>query len=343
MQKIGNNRNNVLSDADFNRLADGCTKMPGRKVLVIGDVMVDEYIWGEVRRISPEAPVPVVWVKDETTQLGGAANVVNNLVSLGAQVSCAGVVGCDELGSRVIASINRMNVSAKGIIESDEYQTIRKTRIIAHNQQVVRVDRETIRPIPKSIGTRLLDFCVNEIESVDAVIISDYAKGVVTREIAGEVIACCRQQGKICAVDPKVQSVSYFKNCTVITPNHLEAARMSGIEVDEENATERAGYALIEQLNSEAILITCGELGMALFQAGKPMETIDTVAQSVYDVTGAGDTVISTLSLALAAGMPMKEAAILANFAAGVVVGKVGTATVTIQEIMKVMKTFTSN
>ncbi len=328
--------------AQYQKMSGYCGKIERKKILVVGDLMVDEYIWGNVRRISPEAPVPVVWVKNETTRLGGAGNVVNNLRSLDAEVVVAGVVGEDELGRRLIRYLAEEKDDTSGIIQSPEHQTIRKTRIVAHNQQVVRVDRETIRPISASLESRLIDFCRRMIKSVDAVIISDYDKGVVTRDVAGEVIRQSRKSNVLCTVDPKVGNIDNYRNCSVITPNHHEALQIAGITGTDENAIAEAGAAILKRVRPDALLITCGELGMALFE--KPdsmtMEMIETVAQGVYDVTGAGDTAISALTLAMAAGIPLRESAIFANFAAGVVVGKFGTATTTLSEIDKAMKRF---
>ncbi len=319
-----------------------CDTLQGNRILVIGDVMVDEYIWGKVNRISPEAPVPVVHVKSETMQLGGAANVVNNLRSLDAEVILVGVVGTDDLGRRVITALDKLGINSDGIIQSENHLTIRKTRIVAHNQQIVRVDRETISPIDSSVEARLIEFCIQKMEDVDGVVISDYAKGAITKNLARAVIDQAEVTGKICAVDPKIRNIDYYKGCTIITPNHLEASQITGVPVDDEWAIQKAGEKLLENLETDSVLVTCGEQGMALFETGRKMEMIDTVARSVYDVTGAGDTVISALTLALSAGMTPREAAVLANFAAGVVVGKVGTATATLPEIRKAMKVFIS-
>lgn len=330
----------IITLAQHQNMIRLCDLLPNHRILVIGDVMVDEYIWGDVRRISPEAPVPVVRVRNETIQLGGAANVVNNLCALDAQVCVAGVVGDDALGHEVIRRLVMMNADPEGIIVSPDHQTIRKTRIIAQHQQVVRVDRETTRAISSDVEQKLLKYCLSKLASVDGVVISDYAKGALTPLLTQSVIETARRAGKICAVDPKVLAFDKYAQATVITPNHFEAAQMSGIAIDEDGAIERAGWKLLEDLKTDSVLITCGEFGMAIFEKDKPMELIDTVAQSVYDVTGAGDTVISACSLALSAGTSIREAAILANFAAGVVVGKVGTATATIEEIKKAMRMY---
>ncbi len=334
--------NQINKIARYQNMIHFCDQLPGHRILVLGDIMVDEYIWGEVQRISPEAPVPVVHVRNETTQLGGAANVVNNLRSLEADVELAGVVGSDDLGRRVIAALNRLGINSDGIVQSSDHQTIRKTRIIAHNQQVVRVDRETVSPISRRIEDQIISYCLECMKRVDGVVISDYAKGAITPAVAQAVIQRANESGKICSVDPKVKNVNNYAHCSVITPNHHEAAQISGITIDEPDAVMRAGQTILDRLGTKSVLITCGERGMALFEPGKEMETIDTVAQSVYDVTGAGDTVISALTLALTAGLTYKDSALLANFAAGVVVGKVGTATTTIAELKKAMRVYST-
>ena len=330
----------IKTIAQYQNMLRYCDMLQGLRILVIGDIMVDEYIWGAVQRISPEAPVPVVLVKNESMLLGGAANVVNNLCSLDAQVELIGVVGEDALGRRVIQALKDKQVNTEGIFTSDDFTTIRKTRIIAHNQQVVRVDREKVTPISGELEKRCVEHCMDILSLVDAVVISDYGKGLVTPNLARIVIDRCKALGKICAVDPKVPNAKNYRNCSIITPNHHEALQIAGITMVDDSAIERAGRILLEELHVNYVLITCGEQGMAIFEKGQAMEKIDTVAQSVYDVTGAGDTAISALTLAMGAGIPLKEAAILANFAAGVVVGKVGTATATITEIKKAMKLF---
>lgn len=324
----------------INRIIDSSKNLYGRRILVLGDIMVDEYIWGEVKRISPEAPVPVVHVKEETMQLGGAANVVHNLKSLETEVELVGVVGADELGQRVLSALNRLEIDSRGVKQITERETIRKTRIIAHNQQVVRVDRESIKPIGEHTENRLIRHCLKRLDRVDAVIVSDYAKGTLTEKLVQTLTHRCREQGKICAIDPKVKNSAFYTNCTVITPNHHEASQMTGIDFDGEWKTDvtRTGHRLLQQLCADAVLVTCGERGMAIFEPDDTVNFIDTVARSVYDVTGAGDTVISALTLALTSKFSCQDAAVFSNFAAGVVVGKVGTATATVPEIIRAMK-----
>jgi rfaE bifunctional protein kinase chain/domain len=339
---VGKIDHHIKTIGQYQNMNRYCDELQGRTILVVGDIMVDEYIWGEVRRISPEAPVPVVWAKKDTTRLGGAANVVHNLISLGVNVALAGVVGDDDLGRAVLKRLEEMDVQSEGVVVSKDHQTIRKTRIVAHNQQMLRVDRETIQPLSGEIESAIIEVCAQQLKAVDAVLISDYDKGVVTPAIATEIIRLAREAGKISAVDPKESNIQNYKYCTILTPNHFEATRIAGINIDDVDSIQRAGWELMNRLQSQALLITCGEQGMALFEKDQPMQMIDTVAQGVYDVTGAGDTAISVLTLGLAGGMPLEDAAILANYAAGVAVGKFGTATVTIPEIKKAMKSFVS-
>jgi rfaE bifunctional protein kinase chain/domain len=326
----------------FQIILDSCSKMSGHKILVLGDIMVDEYIWGDVRRISPEAPVPVVHVNNETMQLGGAANVAQNLRSLGADVELAGVLGSDDLARRVLKALDKLDIHHTGIRHLKKRETIRKTRIIAHSQQVVRVDRETVLPLVSTEEKTLADYCLDRLSEFDALVISDYAKGTLTQTMVQNLIQRCREIGIICAIDPKVKNRDFYHGCSVITPNHHEASLMSGVPLDTkwEDSLENAGNQLLNQLAADAVLVTCGEKGMAIFELNQPMQHIDTVAQSVFDVTGAGDTVISAMTLGLTCGLSYTDSAILANFAAGVVVGKVGTASVTQQEIEKAMRMY---
>jgi D-glycero-beta-D-manno-heptose-7-phosphate kinase len=304
------------------------------KILVVGDIMVDEYIWGGVERISPEAPVPVVTVDYETTILGGAANVVNNLYTLGARAHICGVTGDDEIARVVTKLLLRQNIETDGVIVDFNRRTTLKTRVIAQNQQVVRVDREDTKPISRDIVEKLVEFLHYKIPQVDGVIISDYGKGVVTGELIQEVVRLSREHSKICTVDPKVSHFDLYAGITVITPNHVEAGMALGnrqLRTIEE--VHQAALDLRDRVGCEAVLITFGAKGMCLLDRQGDFLHIDTVAKKVFDVTGAGDTVISTLTLALAAGASMRLAAYLANAAAGVVVREFGTATVSQEQL----------
>ena len=308
-------------------LAPYIPRLKDARVLVLGDLMVDEYIWGNVSRISPEAPVPVVNVTSESLRLGGAGNVVNNINSLGGKVWLCGVVGNDAMGRKVVHDLRKMGVDTRGVVVEPERVTTVKTRIIAQHQQVVRYDREVVLPIQPESIRQILAFLDENLNRLDAVLISDYAKGVVCEALVKEVRSSALKGGKILAVDPKVKNVPLFQGVTIITPNHYEAGEAAGIWIRSEEDLLKAGRTLLENLRAESILITRGEKGMTLFERQGDVTHIPTVAKEVFDVTGAGDTVISVLTMALAIGVPAREAAFLSNYAAGIVVGEVGTAT----------------
>ena len=302
-------------------------------VLVIGDLVMDHFVWGKVRRISPEAPVPVVEVSSESFMLGGAANVVNNIHSLGGKVLVCGVVGRDEMGKKLIHELRLKGISSDGVIVEDGRPTSVKTRVIAHSQQVVRFDREKKDKVHMDTVKTIMDYVSEKINSFDSIIISDYAKGVISEELVEEVIALAKKKDKPIAVDPKVGHFDFYKYATIVTPNNDEASKASGIEIENEASLLRAGEVLLNKLGSDAVLITRGEHGMSLFENNGEITHIPTVAKEVYDVSGAGDTVIGTVALSMASGASLKEAAVISNFAAGIVVGKIGTATVTPKEL----------
>jgi len=302
-------------------------------VLVIGDLVMDHFVWGKVRRISPEAPVPVVEVSSESFMLGGAANVVNNIHSLGGKVLVCGVVGRDEMGKKLIHELRLKGISSDGVIVEDGRPTSVKTRVIAHSQQVVRFDREKKEKVHLDTVKTIMDYVSEKINSFDSIIISDYAKGVISEELVEEVIALAKKKDKPIAVDPKVGHFDFYKYATIVTPNNDEASKASGIEIENEASLLRAGEVLLNKLGSDAVLITKGEHGMSLFENNGEITHIPTVAKEVYDVSGAGDTVIGTVALSMASGASLKEAAVISNFAAGIVVGKIGTATVTPKEL----------
>ncbi|MEK7842279.1 MAG: D-glycero-beta-D-manno-heptose-7-phosphate kinase [Deltaproteobacteria bacterium] len=307
-------------------------------VLVIGDLVMDHFIWGKVRRISPEAPVPVVEVNSESLMLGGAANVVNNIHSLGGRVLVCGVIGKDDAGKKLVYELKQKGIPPEGVIVEGDRPTSVKTRIIAHSQQVVRFDREKREKIHLDAMKSIIDYTKKKIGSVGVVVISDYAKGVISEELVEEVINIARKNNKPVAVDPKVSHFDFYKNVSIITPNNDEASQASGIDIEDNTSLLRAGEVLLNKLGSEAILITRGEHGMSLFENNGGITHIPTVAKEVYDVSGAGDTVIGSVALSIASGASFKEAAVISNFAAGIVVGKVGTATVTPKELKKAVK-----
>ncbi len=307
--------------------------MRGCHIAVIGDLMLDEWYWGNVRRISPEAPVPVVEVRDHTYTLGGAGNVANNLAALGAKVSVFGVVGEDDSGNRVLELFHKLGVDVRGVARAKKRPTTQKTRIVAHNQQVVRADRESTAPVEAAV----LKFICNSLGALDGslhgVVISDYGKGL----IGAPLIAAVRRfkHKTVLTADPKPQNIAAFKGVDLIAPNASEAESASGVTVKTDADLARAASVLMQRTHAKYVLITRGELGMTLFsKTGRPL-SVPAVARQVYDVSGAGDTVMSTLTLALAAGAPIERAVRLANIAAGVVVEKLGTATATPTEILK--------
>ncbi len=310
-------------------------KFSGRKILVLGDIMLDEYVWGKVSRISPEAPIPVVHVQKESVMPGGAANVANNICALGGQVVLAGVIGNDGMADRMISLLKKEGVNTNLLLRDSSRPTITKTRVIAHSQQVVRIDREDSMEVSAKLAADLLSRLAARIKRVEAVIISDYNKGLLTAALVQGVIALARRYGKIILVDPKPGNIHKFKGVTLISPNQSEAEQAAGISVLNRASLDKAGRNILQDLGCEAVLITRGEEGMSLFEQGGSISHIPTVAQEVYDVSGAGDTVISTLTLALAAGGNFREAAVAANCAAGITVGEVGVATTNQAELKR--------
>lgn len=305
------------------------------KILVIGDLILDEFIWGKVSRISPEAPVPIVWVNSESFMPGGAANVANNIHALSAQAYICGAIGSDERGRILTDELRRKNIDVEGIVIDNERPTTLKTRVIAHHQQVVRIDREKIDEIDDNIVSQILTFVKEKISLVDAVLIEDYGKGLIVPRLIQEVISLAQKHQKIIAIDPKENHFSFYQNVTLITPNHQEVAKATGKEMKSEEDLEAAGQTLLASQNCQAVLITLGEDGMRLFEKRGKSVHIPTVAQEVFDVSGAGDTVVSAACLALASGASMLEAAHISNYAAGIVVGKVGVTVATEEELLE--------
>jgi D-beta-D-heptose 7-phosphate kinase/D-beta-D-heptose 1-phosphate adenosyltransferase len=309
--------------------------MRGRKIVVLGDVMLDEFVWGEVTRISPEAPVPVVDIRRESAHLGGAANVLANLVALGALASVVGVVGNDAAGERLRASLKEVSPSQPDdhLVVDEGRPSTTKTRIIAHNQLVVRADREERRPVNGKIQTSILDSLTQALQRADAFVVSDYDKGVVTPHILSEILPAAYARVPV-LIDPKIRNFSYYRPASLITPNHHEALRMTNLEADSDEGLHQAAQMIRGKLGCDAVLITRGDRGIMLLEGESDPVFVETAAREVYDVTGAGDTVIATLAAALSAGATMLEAANLANHAAGIVVGKVGTATASADELL---------
>ncbi|OGV95716.1 hypothetical protein A2W24_01185 [Microgenomates group bacterium RBG_16_45_19] len=310
-------------------------KFKKTSLLVVGDIMIDEFIWGTVSRISPEAPVPVVAVTREDLLLGGAANVVHNVHSLGGQVLLVGVIGNDRMGERIKELLAYEKIDGDGLITESLRPTTVKTRVIAHNQQVVRYDREYKEPISLQSQEKICRYVDSHWNAVDGIIISDYGKGLLHPTLMNLIMEKQKKDGKVVAVDPKMNNFTLYRGVTIITPNRLEAEAAAGMQITDEKSLMKVGNALLDRFASEAVLITRGEEGMVLFERSGTVVNVPTVAKEIYDVTGAGDTVISALTLSLASGSSYSEAAVVANYAAGIVVGKIGTATVTPEELQK--------
>ena len=312
-------------------------KLAGRRVLVVGDVMADHYIWGRVERISPEAPIPVVQVSREDVKLGGAANVACNIAALGGRAVLAGVVGADAMAGTLKGILTGKSIDASGLIADPGRPTIEKTRVIAHSQQVVRVDRESPDPLDGAVQEALLKSCLRQVEECDAVLFSDYAKGTLGTALAAALTRRARELGKVVAADPKPANMDWFSGVGIVTPNLAEASSASGIRIKDDASAQEAARILLQRLGSDAVLVTRGEQGMTLLRSKGGVTHIPTRAREVFDVTGAGDTVIATLTLALAAGMPVDEACFLANAAAGIVVAEVGVAVVSPAQLQKAL------
>ncbi len=309
-----------------------------KKVLVIGDLMLDKFIWGNVDRISPEAPVPVVLVKKVSYAPGGAANAASNITSLGGKASVAGVIGDGQYGRILASELEKRGIATENIIVDPSRPTIRKTRVMAQNQQLLRIDSEIKDKVSEAITNSLLRAIRKVIDDSDCIVVSDYAKGLITEESMRAIILLASEKKKKVIVDPKQKNGVIYRGAYVMTPNHKEACAMLDFENNNHDTDiGKIGKMLSEKLSTNVVL-TRGEKGMSIFEKGKEMENIPTKVRSVYDVAGAGDTVIAALALSVAAGATIKEAAIIANYAAGVAVGKVGTSTVSPEELVKAIK-----
>jgi D-glycero-beta-D-manno-heptose-7-phosphate kinase len=320
----------LLKTVDYKKIIK---RFKDRNILVIGDIILDHYIWGKVSRISPEAPVPVVEVNRESFLLGGAANVAHNIVSLGGKASVIGINGRDIAGEALMKILMQRGVNCDGIFTENRPTTV-KTRVIAHNQQVVRFDREDRKYVDGKILKGIISFINSVLSGYDGVVVSDYQKGMVSPELIKGILKKANREKIFVAVDPKVGHFDYYKGVSMVTPNIMEASNGAGIEIRDDKTLLQAGKILMKKLSCKAVLITRGEEGMSLFEKQK-ITHIPTVARKVYDVTGAGDTVISAFSLAYSSGADMKEAAVIANHAAGIVVGEVGTAVATPEQLLQ--------
>ena len=317
------------------RAAEILKALAGQNVVVLGDVMLDEFVWGDVTRISPEGPVPVVDVKRESAHLGGAANVLANLVALGARGSVIGVVGDDRAGEQLKQKLTHASDgAADNLVTVKSRPTTTKTRIVAHSQLVVRTDRELRAPVEQTIEDEIIEKLKRVVSSAHALVISDYDKGAVTPRILKSVLPIAYERIPV-LIDPKLRNFASYTPATLVTPNHHEALRMSSTEEDTDAGLLLAAGLIRKKLSCDAVLITRGDKGMMLLEDQGGPVYVGTAAREVYDVTGAGDTVIAALASALSGGASMVEAAVFANHAAGIVVGKVGTATANGDELLK--------
>jgi D-beta-D-heptose 7-phosphate kinase/D-beta-D-heptose 1-phosphate adenosyltransferase len=329
----------TIAHAERSRLQGIVDRFPRKRILVVGDLMLDQFVRGGVSRISPEAPVPVVQVRSESFVLGGAGNVAHNLSALGASVEVVGVLGDDPTGRMLLDDLSALRIEVGRVVVDSSRVTSQKCRVIAEHQQVVRFDRETIGPLPAQTERSLLKSLQTALPECDAVILSDYGKGVVSRKLIVAAIAGARRRDIPVTVDPKIEHFGLYRGVDCITPNTSEAwAGMRRPLQAGERPLVALGWDIRARLRAESVLITRGPDGMSLFEAGGRITHIPTVAQEVFDVTGAGDTVISVLTLGLAAGARIRQAAVISNYAAGIVVGKLGTAVCTVPELKRALR-----
>ena len=306
------------------RLVELQKKFNNKKIAVLGDMMLDSYFWGDVKRISPEAPVPVVEVDDEFFRFGGAANVALNILKLGGIPLPIGLIGDDEDGKKFTSLIKENNITSEGLLIDSSRPTTSKTRVIANDHHIVRIDKESKAFVNDSLKEKILEFLDKNIKSIDAIILEDYNKGMLSKDLIREVIGLANKHKLIVTVDPKFDNFFEYQNVTVFKPNRKETEDAFGIRILNEKDTDNAGFDLIEKLNAKYVMLTLGEQGIAVYAKNKHLTRIPTKARKVADVSGAGDTVISTLTIALAAGADILEAAYLANYAGGIVCEEVG-------------------
>jgi D-beta-D-heptose 7-phosphate kinase/D-beta-D-heptose 1-phosphate adenosyltransferase len=322
------------------RLLDVVERFPKARLLVIGDLMLDRFIWGDVERISPEAPVPVLRVSSESFRLGGAANVVHNIRSLGGAVVACGVIGRDDAGKRILAGLRRVRAATAGVFTDARYQTIQKTRIIAspHHQQIVRLDRENHGRIRDETLMKLRVFLRRAARRCDGIVISDYGKGVVHQQLLAGIATLAVKKQTICVIDPKKENYGSYRHPTLVTPNKAEASEASGIAICDTETLRAAGKKLLRLWRAKAVLITRGPEGVSLFRPGNAVRDFPTEPRDIFDVTGAGDTVVAVCALALACGAAYEDAAVLANLTAGLVGDEVGTVAVGREKLCQLLK-----
>ena len=319
------------------RLDELKNNFTGKKIAVIGDMMLDCYFWGDVKRISPEAPVPVVEVGDEFYRFGGAANVALNILKLGGIPFLIGVIGYDNDGTIFTSLIKENQMHSDGIFIDETRPTTAKTRVIAHNQHVVRIDKESKDYINEEMRKKILAYLESHIKKIDGIILQDYNKGVLTPELIEKIVHLANKNDILITVDPKFNNFFAYKNVTVFKPNRKEAEEVLGIKIKTTSDVSFAGKTILERLKAKNVLLTLGEEGIAVFEEHQPEKRMSTKAIKVADVSGVGDTVISTLTMALAANANILEACYLANFAAGIVCGEVGIVPIEIDRLFKVI------
>ena len=323
-----------------NRLLSLLRRFRRAHLLVVGDLMLDRFIWGEVERISPEAPVPVLRVTSESFRLGGAANVSHNVRTLGGRVTACGVIGSDGTGKRLRQGLEVLGISTAGVFSASNFQTTQKSRIIARprHQQIVRLDRENHGEIGAGVLKRIRQFVSRQASRCDGVVISDYGKGVIHPDLLELIAGLVAEKNILCVADPKKENFRRYRHATLITPNREEAASASGVEIRDEATLREAGRRVLEMWQAKAVLVTRGPEGMSLFRPGREVRHFSTERREIFDVTGAGDTVVAACSLALASGSSYEEAAVIANLAAGLVGEEVGTVAVSWQKLKDAIK-----
>ena len=320
------------------RLGELVRRFKSVRALVAGDLMLDTFVRGKVQRISPEAPVPVVQWTGEDQHLGGAGNVVCNVAALGGRAEVCGVVGDDPAGRQLVELLARLRAGTAGVVRVRDRETTQKTRIVAHKQQVVRLDRDPTAPLDDRAVRRLRDEILARRRRVHVLVVSDYGKGAIGPELLAALADAHRRASFTWLVDPKQANFAHYRRATLVKPNREEAAAAAGLAITDEASLRAVGAKLLRQWQTEAVLVSRGEEGMALFKKSGEVETFPTVARDVFDVTGAGDTVLATCALALGAGGTLEEATVLANHAAGIVVGKFGTATASAVELLAAVR-----
>ena len=306
------------------RLNELKNNLNGKRIAIIGDMMLDIYYRGEVKRISPEAPVPIVEVENEFFRFGGAANCALNILSLGGIPEPIGVIGYDSFGTIFTSLLSELNISSKGILVDDNRPTTAKTRVIADKQHVVRIDKESKLNINSDLSSQIFNHLEEIIDSLDGIIFQDYNKGVLDVSLIQRINSLAQKNNIMVTVDPKFHNFFAYKNVSVFKPNRKEAEDALGLKIKTNDDISQAGKILLDKLNADNVLLTLGSEGIAVFEKGKPEKRMPTKARKVADVSGAGDTVISTLTLALAAGADIIEASYLANYAGGIVCEEVG-------------------